>query len=189
MNINYRKSLKLVTLLITSLLIATVSASVYNYMYIHSTIGVEGNPVKFAPGTDYALAKGSGAGISGDNQSVAFAGMTGINGTLKTYTDPLKINNTHSTNSYTVQVRVDGTWTENPHIKYVNITMFDNTSGADLGCISLVPSGGNSTAFSGAGTTMTGLTVWRVQWDIFWESTATDTDTTTVNLRVDVSSA
>lgn len=43
MKINYKKSLKLVTLLITSLLIATVSAEVYRYMYIYGTITV-GSP-------------------------------------------------------------------------------------------------------------------------------------------------
>lgn len=40
MNFNYRKSLKLLTLLITSILIATVSASTYVYMYIDGSITI-----------------------------------------------------------------------------------------------------------------------------------------------------
>jgi len=40
MKINHKKSLKFVTLLITSLLIATVSAQVYRYMYIDGSITV-----------------------------------------------------------------------------------------------------------------------------------------------------
>jgi hypothetical protein len=187
MNMNYKKSLKIVTLLITSLLIATVSATVYNYLYISSIIGVEGNPIKFTTGADYTSAKGGAQGISSDNQTVTFSGMTGINGTLRTYSDPLRIKNTHPTDDYTVQVRVDGTWTPNNNVKYINITIINNSNSAVLGCISLVPGGGNSTAFTGSGITMAHGAVWRVQWDIFWLSSATSSDTTTVKLRVDAS--
>lgn len=187
MKINYKKSLKFVTLLLSALLIATVSATVYNYLYIQSTIGVEGNPVKFTPGADYTVAKGNATGISSDNQTVTFNGMKGVNGTLKCYSDPLRIKNTHATYNYTVQVRVDGTWTPNTHVKYINITMINYSNNATLGCISLVPSGGNTTAFAGSGITMGHGVVWKVEWNIFWLSTATSSDTTTVKLRVDAS--
>jgi hypothetical protein len=187
MKMNYKKSLKIVTLLLTSLLIATASATVYNYLYITSTIGVEGNPIKFTTGVDYTSAKGSAEGISSDNQTVTFNGMKGINGTLRTYSDPLRIKNTHDTDDYTVQVRVDGTWTPNSNVKYINITIINYSDNATLGCISLVPGGGNTTAFAGSGITMGHGVVWRVQWDIFWLSSATSSDTTTVKLRVDAS--
>jgi hypothetical protein len=187
MKINYKKNLKFVTLLLSALLIATVSATVYNYLYIQSTIGVEGNPIKFTTGVDYTSAKGSALGISSDNQTVTFNGMKGVNGTLTAYPDPLRIKNTNATGNYTVQVRVDGTWTSNSHIKYINITIINYSNNATLGCISLVPSGGNTTAFAGSGITMDHGVVWRVQWDIFWLSTATSSDTTTVKLRVDAS--
>jgi len=40
MNMNYKKTLKFVTLLITSLLIATVSAQTYVYMYINGSVTI-----------------------------------------------------------------------------------------------------------------------------------------------------
>jgi len=40
MKINYKKYLKLVTLLITSLFIATVSAQIYSYMYIDGSVSI-----------------------------------------------------------------------------------------------------------------------------------------------------
>jgi signal peptidase I len=187
MKMYYKKSLKIVTLLVTTLLIATASATVYNYLYITSTIGVQGDPIKFTPGADYISAKGTAQGISSDNQTVAFNGMIGVNGTLRTYSDPLRIRNTDPTNSYTVQVRVDGTWTENSNIKYINITIINYSNNETLGRISLVPGGGNTTAFAGSGITMGPNALWRVQWDIFWLSSATSSDTTTVNLRLDAS--
>jgi hypothetical protein len=40
MKINYKKSLKLITLLISAILIATVSATTYKYMYLEGTVTI-----------------------------------------------------------------------------------------------------------------------------------------------------
>jgi hypothetical protein len=40
MKLNYKKSLKFVTLLISALLIATVSAATYSYMYLNGTVTI-----------------------------------------------------------------------------------------------------------------------------------------------------
>jgi len=40
MKMNYKKTLKFVTLIITSLLIATVSAQIYRYMYIDGSVTI-----------------------------------------------------------------------------------------------------------------------------------------------------
>jgi hypothetical protein len=42
MKTNIRKILKFTKLLITSLLIATVSAQIYDYMYLNANVGVQG---------------------------------------------------------------------------------------------------------------------------------------------------
>jgi len=52
MNAKYKKSLKIVTLLITAILIATVSADVYRYMYIDGSITVGSAKLVWLEGTD-----------------------------------------------------------------------------------------------------------------------------------------
>ena len=52
MKINVKKTLKLVTLLISSLLIATVSAQVYRYMYMQGTISVTTAKMIWLEGAD-----------------------------------------------------------------------------------------------------------------------------------------
>ena len=52
MKINYKKTLKFVTLLITALLIATVSAEVYVYMYIDGTVTIGTEQLVWIKGED-----------------------------------------------------------------------------------------------------------------------------------------
>ncbi|MEM3623613.1 MAG: hypothetical protein QXR76_07590, partial [Candidatus Bathyarchaeia archaeon] len=78
MKINYKRSLKFVTLLISALFISTASAAIYNYMYMYSTIGVKGGyDVNFYAGADFVNASGS---ITNYRQTVTFSGMQGSNG-------------------------------------------------------------------------------------------------------------
>lgn len=52
MNMNYKKSLKLVTFLITAVIIATASAEVYRYIYIEGGITVGTAKLVWLEGTD-----------------------------------------------------------------------------------------------------------------------------------------
>ncbi len=52
MNINYKKTLKFVTLLITSLLIASVSAQTYIYMYINGSVTIGTEKLVWLEGAD-----------------------------------------------------------------------------------------------------------------------------------------
>lgn len=61
MNINYKKSLRSITLLITALLIATVSAQVYRYMYIDGSVTVGTAKLEWVKGSEAP----SGATITG----------------------------------------------------------------------------------------------------------------------------
>jgi hypothetical protein len=50
-SIKSKKSLKIVALLVTSLVIATVSAQTYSYMFIHGGATITGGVLSWAPGT------------------------------------------------------------------------------------------------------------------------------------------
>ena len=68
MNINYKKSAKLIILLISSILIATVSAATYRYMYIDGSVTVGAAKLIWIEGDDAP----SGATISGSTVTMDF---------------------------------------------------------------------------------------------------------------------
>ncbi len=53
MKINYKRSLKFLTMFISAALIATVSAQVYTYMYIDGTISIGAAKLIWLEGTDF----------------------------------------------------------------------------------------------------------------------------------------
>jgi len=52
MNVNYKKTLKLVTLLAMSLLIATVAAETYRYMYLDGSVTISSSKMLWLTGVD-----------------------------------------------------------------------------------------------------------------------------------------
>jgi hypothetical protein len=76
MKINYKKSLKFITLLISALLIATVSATAYKYMYLEGTVTI---------GTQKLVWIKDGSEISGNTVTQSLSIEPGI---------PTSINNT-----------------------------------------------------------------------------------------------
>jgi hypothetical protein len=64
MNAKYKKSLKIVTLLITAIFIATASADVYRYMYIDGTVTVGSAKLVWSNGSVTATIVGSTATIT-----------------------------------------------------------------------------------------------------------------------------
>jgi hypothetical protein len=75
MKLNYKKSLKLITLLVTSILIATVSAQVYSYMYINGSVTIGSAKLVWIKGTDAP----SDATISGGTVTMDLDVQPGIN--------------------------------------------------------------------------------------------------------------
>jgi len=92
MKLNYKKSLKLITLLITSILIATVSATVYSYMYIEGSGNISGEELKWELGGDAP----SGATIQGSYVKTLNLTIP-KNSVNKTFTDCLRIVNNNAT--------------------------------------------------------------------------------------------
>jgi hypothetical protein len=185
MKINIKKSLKFITLLLSSLLIASVSASVYYTMFMTATVGVTGNKVQFWEGTDFGRVGGS---ITDARQKVTFSGMNGLNGSLTTISDPVKINNTDTANAHNIELKLDS-WsgTASTPLYYINVTIYA-ANGTKLGNnIYLVPGGSGQVETTGQ-LTMLASEVWRVQWDIYWKGEATTSDQVTVSLKLEVSS-
>jgi hypothetical protein len=114
--------------------------------------------------------------------------MKGSNGTIATYTDPVRICN-NGTVAHNVELAFDS-WTfagnASTTLNYVNITLYDS-SNSSVGCMSLIPAGG--------GNWTTGIHIlagnndwWRVQWDILWFGNATTTDSVSITLKITVES-
>ena len=61
MKLNYKKSLKFLTLIISSLLIATVSATTYRYMYLNGTVIIGSQKIVWVQG---------GSDVAGDTVTV-----------------------------------------------------------------------------------------------------------------------
>ncbi len=103
MNINGKKSLKLLTLLLTSLLIASASAAIYYSLNISGTL-TTAVTVCFGQGTDWP----SGSTMGTGNTTVTLALKAYPNTTL-TYQQAIKVNNT-------------GTGTPSIRLRHISIT-------------------------------------------------------------------
>jgi hypothetical protein len=101
MKLNYKKSLKFVTLLITTLLIATVSAEVYRYMYIEGTITVGGIKLMWIQGSDVpdSIIVGGTATVS----------LNVENNTAVNFTEALFLKNNDTTTTYNYKITVSDT--------------------------------------------------------------------------------
>jgi hypothetical protein len=96
MNAKYKKSLKIVTLLITALLIATASAQVYRYMYISGTVTVGSAILTWGVGSVTPSVVGTTASITLNVEE-----EVPIN-----FTDALYITNTDAVNGYDYTISI-----------------------------------------------------------------------------------
>lgn len=178
---NIKKSLKLLTLLVSSALIATVSASTY-LMFMTANVGVSGaNKIFFTPGSDW------GTSTMGDGNQTVTLNLNGQNGTATIISDPVRIYN-NDTSAHGINLKLiswDGE--SQSQLNYINITLYDAITGgtAQGNTIYLVPGEGDVTETTtvniGSGAT------WRVEWVVYWKSTAT-TETVHVNLKLEITS-
>lgn len=183
MKLNLKKSLKIVTLLITAAFIATASAATYYTMLMDANVSVSGgNQVVFSPGTDW------GSSTMGDGNQTCTLDLSGGNGTIATYPNPVTINNTDTSNGYTINLQLDS-WDGNgeTELNYINVTVYnDVAAGTQQGAtIYLVPGGSGQVETTGD-LSIPASGTWRVEWIIYWKSTATS-ETVTVNLKLVVS--
>jgi hypothetical protein len=173
MKLNYKKSLKLLTLLVTALLIATVSADVYNYMFLNASIGIEGLNLAWAEGADGLTYSPAGATCS-------ISGLKGPAGGTRTYFDAVKLT---ASGNVTFNLQVESvTGTNTSQIDSIIVRLNDTATNTIKGTLTVWASGAQGS------TPVTGLSmvngdIWRLEWDISWKSTAT-TETASVVLKV-----
>lgn len=179
------KSLKLLFLLLASLLIASVSASIYYTMHMNATVGVAGNKVQFIAGKDYTSAGGS---ITDSEQTVTFGSMNGEIGNLATISDPVNITNTDASNPYNIELKL-GSWTgiSSTPLYYIDITIYDVANIKQGVSIHLVPNGSGQVVTTGV-VSIPASAMLHVEWDIYWTGAATTASSVSVNLLLVVSS-
>jgi len=178
MNINYKKSLKLITLLITSILIATVSASIYDYMYLNADVGVEGMSLDWILGSDNAIA---GTQING--VTAALTELKGPPNGTRIYADPVRINNTGAS-AISFDLLVDTVSSDTDQLDSIIVRIYSLNTTTWVRNVTVWSSGAK-------GDDETGLSIpsdnmWRFQWEITWKSTATTSHSVTVNLKIKV---
>jgi hypothetical protein len=167
MKISYdkRKALRLLCFLLSALLVMTVSASVYNYMYINvGPVKVYAPKVYFNTGLDAGLAGAS----YGDNQT--YAKMTSLSGwpnATRIYEDPLRIKNNDTTKDFTIELRVDSYTDDTTEVSSFIIRLKDASTGALKGTLTITT----------AGDTTGTLTInhgdeWRLETEIKWKAGA-----------------
>lgn len=177
MNINYKKSAKLVVLLISTLLIATASAAVYNYMYQNATIGVEGMTLEWITGDD-----STEAGTQINGATCTLTNLKGPANGTRTYSDPVRLNSTGAT-ATDFDLLIDQVTGDNGQMDSIvvriyslntttyiqNVTLWDGSKGSDPPSMSIPADH-----------------MWRFEWEIKWKSTATTLHTVSVYLKVRV---
>jgi len=184
MKINYKKSLKLVTLLISSMLIAMVSADFYSQMYMKSDIGVDvsAKDLRFKEGANFTTA---GGWINTAKTVVTFNLMTGGQGINKTYQEPVNITNVGT--NHVFEMKFDS-WTlsNSSALEYITITIYDKDNNPKGNMIYLPGdlSGVNSTG----DVTIPQNADWRIEWIIRWVSDADSAETVDVTIMLLVKS-
>jgi hypothetical protein len=178
MNINYKKSLKLITLLITSMLIATVSATIYDYMYLDADIGVEGMSLAWTLGADNETA---GTQING--VTATLTQLKGPPNGTRIYADPVRLNNT-GVSSVTFDLLVDTVSGDTSELDSIYVRIYSLNTSAWIQNVTVWENGVK-------GSDATGLPIpednmWRFQWEIKWKSTATISHSASVNLKIKV---
>ena len=185
MNINYKKTIKLIALLITSLLISLASVAAYSEMFMYGTsitIGTAG--VKFVSAGN-TTTMGGGDAINTQGTEVTFDTIPNIEpGEVRTYVQAVNItNNAASAKTINISfVSLTGPWSTN--FDYINVTMID-ASGAQKGnSIEIVSSGSNVT-WTG-GQSLPSTETWAIKWIIKAKQSATETESISITFKVKV---
>jgi len=120
MKINYKKILKLATLLISSLLIAVVSAQVYSYMYIEGSGTITTGGMKWEKGTTAP----TGAHIEG--YTVKDLNLSIPTNTFMNFTDCLRLINDDTTN-HTFSLEITSVYGDTANFTTFNLAVYNST--------------------------------------------------------------
>ena len=178
MQINYKKSLKFLTLLIAAILISSVSAAIYDYMYLDGTVGVQGMSLAWLSGAD-----GTDAGTTINGVTAALINLKGPPNGTRVYADPVELNNT-GVSPITFNVTIATVSGDTSQLISIYIKMYNMNDSSLKGTLNVWESAAKGSDLTGL--QITNNNVWRFQWEITWKATATTSNSVTVNLKLQV---
>jgi len=165
MNVNYKKTLKFVTLLIISLIISLASVAAYSELYMRAT------PITIVA-TDLYFTNGANTTDIGNilygGTEVNFTGMQVKKGEKQTYQEAVNITN-QAGSTKKITLDVDSTSGNLSAFNYVNVSIIDE-SGTLKGQSIYLSSGSNTTTTTQI--PMDTAKQWAVRWEISAKTSA-----------------
>jgi hypothetical protein len=122
MDAKYRKILKLTTLIATTVLIATVSAATYSYMYIDGSISIGTSQMIWVAGSETSAS----VSIAGSTATVT---LSVENGTHKEMFEALYLQNQNASGSYNILISIP-TATSSSDFDTCDLNVYTNASGS-----------------------------------------------------------
>jgi len=166
--INYRKIFKFATLLLTAMLIATVSAATYKYMYIDGSVTISTTTgLKWVEGTDAP----SGTSIAGSTVTLP---LTAQNGTPTNFTYCLYLQNLDASD-HPVVINITSAANSTLYDEF-NLMIFNNSTEAHIDTLIVT----TTDSYSG---TITSSTVWRLTFEVSAKASSSGSDTFDVQFR------
>ena len=185
----FKKSLKLLTLLLTSLLIASVSAGMYLSLTMTSTVKVYKSNVYFVIGSDNGT-KGLEVTLDSTNTTATLTGLRAYPNASFTYTDPVRVRNNASVGTYSqlrLAPKVDPS-TNAADFVYVKFLL--NATTAEYKWLNYTSNGVSWTSPTGPTTfTTTGINggqEWPIVVYTMANATGTVNNSVTITITVDV---
>ncbi len=163
MNVKYKKSLKIVTLLITSIFIATAAVHAYSELFMYgSGITITDSRVALVAGADTSTI--SSAGVENSGTTVSFNTISIAVDEQLTYDEAVNVSNTAGS-AKDMDLTVTGlTGHFSDNFEYVYIAVFNGTGVQQGAQIQMAATGSNVTT-TGSVSIPNGET-WAVQWII-----------------------
>jgi hypothetical protein len=141
MNINYKRSIKFITLLITALLIATVSAQIYSYMYI------EGSGTITSAELSWELGSYAPTGATIDGYTVKNLNLSIPANNPKNITDCLRIVNNDDSNGYTFSLEILTVGGDSSNFTTFDLVLY-NSGGSRLATLNVKMQGNSASGLS-----------------------------------------
>lgn len=191
--IQFKKSLKFLTLLLTAMIIATASASVYFGLTMESTVTTTAAPVvKFVAGNDSG-SSAANALISTDGTWVSLAGLKAYPNLTLTYEQAVNVSNTdssaHNIRLSHVSISPASGWDV---ANFTSITFkITNVAGSTVATFAYTVSGsGASSAWSTPSSTayqsLSASTEWSIKVEIVTKPSATADVVISIDMTLDV---
>jgi hypothetical protein len=181
---NYKKSLKFVILLLTSLVIGLASVAAYSEMFMYGspiTIGTAG--VQFTAGDDTASI--SSQGVTSGGTVITFDLITIQLGEELTYNEAVNITNSAGSLKTINISLISLTGPFSANFAEINVTMIDAGGNVKGSVIKIVSSGGSNVTETGGQQIANGAE-WRIRWTIKAKNSATNGQQIVVTFKVKV---